>query len=75
AAPGPAPEGTDDTGDPVMNLPWTNAGVPVLTVPCGRVGDLPLGLQVVAPFGDDESLLAWGGGIAAAVADVGAVDD
>jgi Asp-tRNA(Asn)/Glu-tRNA(Gln) amidotransferase A subunit family amidase len=74
AAPGPAPEGIDDTGDPIMNLPWTNAGVPALTVPCGRVGDLPLGLQVVAPFGDDEALLAWGEDIAAAVADVGAVE-
>jgi Asp-tRNA(Asn)/Glu-tRNA(Gln) amidotransferase A subunit family amidase len=58
-----------------MNLPWTNAGVPALTVPCGHVGDLPLGLQVVAPFGDDESLLAWGEGIAAAVGDVDAVDE
>ena len=74
AAPGPAPEGIDDTGDPIMNLPWTNAGVPALTVPCGRVGDLPLGLQVVAPFGGDESLLAWGERIAAAVADIGAVE-
>lgn len=73
-APGPAPEGIDDTGDPIMNLPWTNAGVPALTVPCGRVGGLPLGLQVVAPFGGDESLLAWGEDIAAALADVGAVD-
>jgi len=72
-APGPAPEGIDDTGDPIMNLPWTNAGVPALTVPCGRVGNLPLGLQVVAPFGGDESLLAWGEDIAAAVADVGDV--
>lgn len=72
-APGPAPEGIDDTGDPIMNLPWTNAGVPALTAPCGRVGDLPLGLQMVAPFGGDESLLAWGADIAAAVADVGDV--
>ncbi|MFB6195263.1 MAG: amidase [Haloplanus sp.] len=75
AAPGPAPEGIDDTGDPVMNLPWTHGGVPALTVPCGRVDGLPLGLQCVAPFGNDESLLAWGDGIAAAVADVGEVGD
>ncbi|WP_251343232.1 amidase [Haloplanus halophilus] len=74
AAPGPAPEGIDDTGDPIMNLPWTHGGVPALTVPCGRVGDLPLGLQAVAPFGADESLLAWGEDLADAVADVGAVD-
>jgi Asp-tRNA(Asn)/Glu-tRNA(Gln) amidotransferase A subunit family amidase len=74
AAPGPAPEGIDDTGDPVMNLPWTNAGVPAISVPCGRVGGLPLGLQVVAPFGGDESLVAWSERLAATVADVGAVD-
>ncbi|WP_248896772.1 amidase [Haloplanus halobius] len=75
SAPGPAPEGIDDTGDPVMNLPWTHGGVPALTVPCGRVGDLPLGLQCVAPFGTDESLLAWGDDIADAVADVGDVTE
>ena len=75
SAPGPAPSGIDDTGDPIMNLPWTHAGVPALTVPCGRAGGLPLGLQAVAPFGADESLLAWGRDLAATVADVGAVDD
>ena len=74
AAPGSAPEGIDTTGDPIMNLPWTHAGTPALTVPCGRVGDLPLGLQCVSPFGTDESLLAWGEKIANVVADVGEVD-
>jgi len=75
AAPGPAPSGIDDTGDPIMNLPWTHAGVPALTVPCGRVGGLPLGLQAVAPFGADELLLAWGRDLASAVGDVGTVGD
>ncbi|MFC7174143.1 amidase [Haloplanus litoreus] len=75
AAPGPAPSGIDDTGDPIMNLPWTHAGVPALTVPCGRVGGLPLGLQAVAPFGADESLLAWGRDLANVVGDIGAVGD
>ncbi len=28
AATGPAPRGLESTGDPVMNLPWTHAGLP-----------------------------------------------
>ena len=60
AAPGPAPEGLDSTGNPVMNLPWTNAGVPATSVPAGRsTGGLPMGLQCIARYGADEPLLAW----------------
>jgi Asp-tRNA(Asn)/Glu-tRNA(Gln) amidotransferase A subunit family amidase len=59
AAPGPAPAGLASTGDPVMNLPWTYAGMPAVTLPAGRAADgLPLGVQLVAPFGQDETLLA-----------------
>jgi Asp-tRNA(Asn)/Glu-tRNA(Gln) amidotransferase A subunit family amidase len=59
---GPAPEGIGSTGNPIMNLPWTNAGVPALTLPAGRSANgLPLGLQLIAPFGADERLLAWAG--------------
>ncbi|HEX6387534.1 MAG TPA: amidase, partial [Anaerolineae bacterium] len=44
AAPGPAPEGLDSTGDPVMNLPWTYSGLPTLTLPAGfNAAGLPLG--------------------------------
>lgn len=60
AAPGPAPSGIGDTGDPAMNLPWTHAGVPTLTVPGGTVDGLPVGLQCSTRFGADERLLAWG---------------
>lgn len=61
AAPGPAPEGIQTTGDPVMNLPWTHAGLPALSLPAGRTRNgLPLGLQCVAGFMRDEELLAWG---------------
>jgi Asp-tRNA(Asn)/Glu-tRNA(Gln) amidotransferase A subunit family amidase len=60
AAAGPAPEGIASTGDPIMSLPWTNAGVPNLTLPAGAARNgLPLGLQLAAPFGRDERLLAW----------------
>jgi Asp-tRNA(Asn)/Glu-tRNA(Gln) amidotransferase A subunit family amidase len=61
SAPGPAPEGLDSTGDPVMNLPWTHAGMPTVTLPSGRTPEgLPLGLQIIARFGGDEQLLGWG---------------
>ena len=59
AAVGPAPAGIHATGDPIMNLPWTCAGLPALSVPAGKVGGLPVGLQLVARYGDDELLLAW----------------
>lgn len=59
---GPAPRGLESTGDPVMNLPWTQAGMPALTLPIGVDPDgLPLGLQIVGRAGDDERLLAWAG--------------
>lgn len=60
AATGPAPAGLHSTGDPNMNLPWTHAGMPVITIPAGRAQNgLPLGMQLVAPFEADEQLLAW----------------
>lgn len=60
AAPGTAPEGIGATGDPIMNLPWTHAGMPAITLPAGAgANGLPLGMQVVARFGDDEELLDW----------------
>jgi Asp-tRNA(Asn)/Glu-tRNA(Gln) amidotransferase A subunit family amidase len=61
AAPGPAPCGLESTGDPVMNLPWTYAGLPALNLPAGKNRDgLPLGLQVTGQWYRDEALLAWG---------------
>jgi Asp-tRNA(Asn)/Glu-tRNA(Gln) amidotransferase A subunit family amidase len=57
---GPAPKGLDSTGDPVMNLPWTQAGLPAINLPVGKNQDgLPLGLQVVGNWYKDESLLFW----------------
>jgi Asp-tRNA(Asn)/Glu-tRNA(Gln) amidotransferase A subunit family amidase len=57
---GAAPRGLDSTGDPVMNVPWTQAGMPALCLPTGRnAAGLPLGLQVAARWWADEALLAW----------------
>ena len=68
AATGPAPHGIHATGNPIMNLPWTNAGVPALAVPAGETDDgLPMGVQFCAPFGADERLLAWGEALEARV--------
>jgi Asp-tRNA(Asn)/Glu-tRNA(Gln) amidotransferase A subunit family amidase len=68
AAPGAAPRGLESTGDPVMNLPWTQAGVPTLALPAGTSPTgLPLGLQVAGRWGEDESLLAWGEELARAL--------
>ncbi len=66
---GPAPIGLESTGDPVMNLPWTHAGLPTLVVPAAAGAEgLPMGLQLAARFAADEELLEWGGAIEAAVA-------
>ena len=57
---GPAPEGLDTTGSPLMNLPWTHAGMPAISLPAGRAANgLPLGLQCIARYMQDERLLAW----------------
>jgi Asp-tRNA(Asn)/Glu-tRNA(Gln) amidotransferase A subunit family amidase len=56
-----ADKGLLGTGDPVMNLPWTHAGLPVLGLPLGRgASGLPLGRQLTGAFGADEALLAVG---------------
>ncbi len=60
AATGPAPDEISTTGDPIMNLPWTYAGMPAITIPVGFASNgLPLGLQVIGTFMADEKLVAW----------------
>ncbi|WP_327295055.1 amidase [Streptomyces sp. NBC_01197] len=70
SATGPAPVGLTTTGSSVMCLPWSNAGLPSLTLPAGHAGNgLPLGLQCVGAAGDDERVLAWGALIETALAE------
>ncbi len=51
-----APKGLKSTGDPAMNLPWTYAGVPTLSIPFGMLDGMPYGIQFARNFGEDESL-------------------
>jgi Asp-tRNA(Asn)/Glu-tRNA(Gln) amidotransferase A subunit family amidase len=59
AAPGEAPAGLGNTGNPVFNRMWTALGVPCVTLPVRR-GErgLPTGVQLVGRLGDDARLMA-----------------
>jgi aspartyl-tRNA(Asn)/glutamyl-tRNA(Gln) amidotransferase subunit A len=59
SAPNAAPEG-NGTGDPRFNSPFTLAGVPSLTIPCGvsKLG-LPIGCQLVGEALTEEKLLSF----------------
>jgi Asp-tRNA(Asn)/Glu-tRNA(Gln) amidotransferase A subunit family amidase len=68
SAPGSAPKGLESTGNPVMNLAWTHAGLPTLSIPAGINSEgLPLGLQVAAGWYEDEKLIEFGPLIQAAI--------
>lgn len=55
-----APRGLSSTGSPLMSLPWTFTGLPSITIPAGKSShNMPLGLQMVAGSGRDESLLQY----------------
>jgi Asp-tRNA(Asn)/Glu-tRNA(Gln) amidotransferase A subunit family amidase len=59
SAPGAAPKGLDWTGDPRFNRLWTLMGTPCVNVPAHIAeGNLPIGVQVIADYGDDAKALA-----------------
>jgi len=59
SATGSAPRGLSSTGNPIMNIPWTNAGLPVASIPSGTdESGLPYGLQIVGKFMEDEKTAA-----------------
>jgi Asp-tRNA(Asn)/Glu-tRNA(Gln) amidotransferase A subunit family amidase len=58
SAPGAAPKGLDWTGDPRFNRLWTLMGTPCVNIPATIAdGGLPVGVQVIARFGDDAGVL------------------
>jgi len=58
SAPGAAPKGLASTGDARFNRLWTLMGVPCVNVPAHvAAGGLPVGVQVIARFGDDAGAL------------------
>ena len=59
SAPGAAPKGLGSTGDARYNRLWTLMGTPCVNVPALIAeGGLPVGVQVVADYGDDARALS-----------------
>jgi Asp-tRNA(Asn)/Glu-tRNA(Gln) amidotransferase A subunit family amidase len=59
SAPGAAPNGLGSTGDARYNRLWTLMGTPCVNIPAYVAGGgLPVGVQVIARYGDDAKALA-----------------
>lgn len=58
-----APDNLQITGSPLFQAPWSFAGLPTVTIPCGLAEDgLPAGLQLIGREFDEARLLgaaAW----------------
>ncbi len=54
-----APAGLESTGNPKFNSPWSFAGLPTTTIPCGLASNgMPCGLQLTGPRNGEELLLS-----------------
>ncbi|MCI1880622.1 MAG: amidase [Sporolactobacillus sp.] len=54
-----APNGVEQTGSPLYNIPFTNAGVPALTIPVGfdEETGLPVGMQLISPLYEEQKAI------------------
>jgi Asp-tRNA(Asn)/Glu-tRNA(Gln) amidotransferase A subunit family amidase len=55
-AAGPAPRGSDTTGNPAFCTIWTYLGTPALNLPLLTVNGMPLGIQLIGPRLGEEKL-------------------
>jgi Asp-tRNA(Asn)/Glu-tRNA(Gln) amidotransferase A subunit family amidase len=59
SAPGEAPVGLHNNGDPVFNAMWTLLHAPCIAIPCHKgPNGMPVGVQIVGPRYGDTALLA-----------------
>ncbi len=59
SAPGEAPKGLNATGDPIFNRMWTLLKVPCIHLPVSfGASGLPLGIQLVGAFNQDDRLIS-----------------
>jgi aspartyl-tRNA(Asn)/glutamyl-tRNA(Gln) amidotransferase subunit A len=57
----PAPPTLETTGDPAFNSPWSLAGVPTLSLPCGLSPEgMPCSLQLIGGWRRESELLNMG---------------
>ena len=61
ASAGPAPVNEPGsarpTGEATFNHPSSSLGTPAVTVPLMAVGGMPVGVQIIGPFGHDKETL------------------
>ncbi len=68
SAPGEAPVGLHNNGDPVFNAMWTLLHAPCIAIPChAGPNGMPVGVQIVGPRYGDAALLAVAAAVAPAI--------